>query len=161
MPQYTLVDLTIKQDYSVKELESLLPGSQSLVSELLLGISSDLEKSAVSAFQSTVPVRTLQLRNSMILSKSKNFKYTQGFKVYVSTAKHTNTEGRRKPTGAELAQILDEGISEKNGAPLMRRKNAVPAFNKLTSIVAPSRGEPTKGWSDLALQGFEKAIDGI
>lgn len=161
MPQYTLVDLTIKQDYSVKELESLLPGSQSLVSELLLGISSDLEKSAVSAFQTTVPVRTLQLRNSMILSKSKKFKYTQGFKVYVSTAKHTNTEGRRKPTGAELAQILDEGISEKNGASLMRRKNAVASFNKLTSIVAPSRGEPTKGWSDLALQGFEKAIDGI
>lgn len=161
MPQYTLVDLTIKQDASVKELERLLPGSQSLVTELLLGISSDLEKSALSAFQTTVPVKTQQLRNSMILTKTKNFKYTQGFKVYVSTAKHTNTEGRKKPTGAELAEILDNGFSEKNGMPLMRRKNAVPALNKLTSIVVPSRGEPTKGWSDLALQGFERAIDGI
>lgn len=161
MPQYTLVDLSIKQDASVKELERLLPGSQSLVTELLLKISSDLEEAARSAFQTTVPVKTQQLRNSMILSKSKKFKYTQGFKVYVSTAKHTNTEGRKKLTGAQLAEILDDGISEKNGMPLKRRKNAVPALNKLTSVVAPSRGEPTKGWSDLALQGLEKAIDGI
>ncbi len=158
MPQYVLVDLKIKQDPSVKELERLFPGAQGLVNTLLATISSDLQKEAHSAFQTTVPVYTRQLRDSMILGKSAGAK---GFKIYVPTDKHTNTVGRKKPTGARLAEILDEGISEKNGAPLMRRKNAIPAGSKLSSLVAPSKGDPTKDWSEKAFQAFDKAIDGI
>ncbi len=163
MPQYTLVDLTIKQDASVKELESLLPGSQSLVNDLLVQISSDLQKEAYSAFQTTVPVYTRQLRDSMILSSSST---SRGFKVYVSAAKHTNTyfiggaRGRQKPTGAELARILDEGYQ--NGHALMRRKNAIPASgDKLLSLVPPRKGESTAGWIDRAFEGFERNLDGI
>lgn len=156
MPQYTLLNLNIKQDSSVAELERLFPGVQDVVNGLLGTISSSLEKDALGAFQTTVPVYTLQLRNSMILSKGKGAK---GFNMYVSGAKHTNTVGRKKLSGGELARILDEGTSEKNGMPLHRRKNAVPAFNKLNGLMAPGAKESTANWIGNAFDAFDRSLE--
>ncbi len=118
-----------------------------------------MQQEALAAFQTKVPFYTGELRNAQIIDDYKGSLTKAGFRIFVSDSKHTSTVGRKKPTGAELARILDEGISEKNGMPLMRRKNAVPAFGKITSLVAPSKGSPTKGWIDDALISFYKALD--
>lgn len=122
-------------------------------------ISHDLQQEALAAFQTKVPFYTGELRNAQIIDEYKGSLSKAGFRIFVIDTTHRNTQGRKKPTGAELADILDKGISEKNGMPLMRRKNAVPAFGKLTSLVAPSKGSPTKGWIDSAFSSFEKAVD--
>jgi hypothetical protein len=159
MAKLLLLDVTITPDGSVKDLEKLFPGSRDAVMELLDDISADLQQEALGAFQTKVPFFTGELRNAQILDVYKGSLTKAGFKIEVSDSKHTSTQGRRKPSGAELAELLDNGISEKNGAPLHRRKNAVPAFGKLTSLVAPSKGAPTKGWIDSAIASFEKALD--
>lgn len=159
MARDTLLNLKITPDSSVKDLESLFPGAQSLVMDILEGISLDLEKDALAALQTTVPVYTRQLRDTMIGAKSENYKLKKGFSIYVSDKKHTNTTGkRRKPTGAELAKILDQGY-EIPGQDLKRRKNAVPAFSKLEGLTAPSKGERTASWIGTALDAFERSLD--
>lgn len=159
MARLTLLNLKITPDSSVKDLERLFPGSQEQVLELLDDISHDLQQEALAAFQTKVPFYTGELRNAQIIDEYTGTLSRAGFKIFVIDTKHTSTVGRRKPTGAELARILDEGISEKNGMPLHRRKNAVPAFGKLTSLLAPSKGSPTAGWIDSALTSFNKALD--
>lgn len=160
MARLILLNLKITPDKSVKALERLFPGSQELVMDLLQVISLDLEKDALGALQTTVPVYTRQLRDTMIGVKSQNYKVTKGFSIFISDKKHTNTTGkRRKPTGVELAKILDQGY-EIPGQELKRRKNAVPAFNKL-DLQAPSRGEPTANWKGIALDAFERSLDNL
>lgn len=161
MASFLLVDLKISPDSSVRELDAIFPGAGAEVLAYLQNLSRDLQGASKDAFLTKVPFYTGELRNAQIIDKDKSTKTKPGFTVFVIDTKHTSTYGRRKPTGAELAEILDVGISEKNGAPLHRRKNAVPAFNKLTSLVAPSKGSPTKGWVDSALAAIEKAIDDI
>lgn len=155
------LDLSINPDDSVKELERLFPGSQSIVLELLGDIRDRMQKDALGAFQTSVPVYSRQLRDQMIEDKEKRSKKAPGFTISISTKSHTNTPGRRKPSGAELADILDNGYSEKNGAKLYRRKNAVAAFTKITSIAPPAKGRPTQDWISKAIKAFEKAIDGF
>lgn len=161
MAKLILLDLNIVPDSSVKDLERLFPGSREGVLDLLDDISHDLQQEALAAFQTKVPFYTGELRNAQILDEYKGSLNKAGFKITVSDAKHTSTQGRRKLTGAQLAQLLDNGIFKKNGSPLYRRKNAVPAFGKLTSLVAPSKGSPTAGWIDSAFASFEKALDEI
>lgn len=161
MARLTLLNLKITPDKSVKALERLFPGSQELVLELLDDISHDLQQEALAAFQTKVPFYTGELRNAQIIDEYTGNLSRAGFKIFVIDTKHTSSQGRRKPSGAELARILDEGISEKNGMPLHRRKNAVPAFGKLTSLVAPSKGSPTAGWIDSALIAFNRALDNL
>lgn len=158
MARDILLNLKITPDSSVKDLERLFPGAQGLVMDILEGISLDLEKDALGALQTTVPVYTRQLRDTMLGAKSQNYKVTKGFSVWVSDKPHTNTTGKRKkPTGAELARILDSGVE--NGHSLKRRKNAVPAFTTLDGLVAPSKREPTARWIDNALDAFEGSLD--
>lgn len=156
MARATLLSLTISQDPSIKDLERLFPGAQSLVTDLLVDISHTLEKDALAAFQTTVPVFTRQLRDQMIIAWDKNYKYRQGFEIYASGKVHTTSYGRNKPTGAKLAEILDSGFSEKNGMPLHRRKNAVPAFTKLS---APLAKTSTANWIGEAVDFVEKMVD--
>jgi hypothetical protein len=155
------LDLSINPDDSVKELERLFPGSQDVVLELLRDIRDDMQKDALGAFQTSVPVYTRQLRDQMIEDKEKRSSKAPGFTISISTRAHTNTPGRKKPTGAQLADILDNGYSEKTGAKLFRRKNAVAAFTKITSIAPPAKGRATADWIGKAIKAFEKAIDGF
>lgn len=157
MARFPLVDITITPGPSVRSLKRLFPELEEEVLDYLKVLSRDLQDASKAAFQTTVPIRTGELRDVLISERAYgNLK----FSVFVLDKTHRNTPGRRKPTGAELAEWLDIG-SDGINTDLKRRKNAVPAFHKLISITAPLKGAPTAGWVDGALTAIHKAIDKI
>ena len=150
-----LIKINLTYASSVKELDSIFPGTAKKVKSLTDKKMKEITKLALQACQSKVPQYTKQLRNTQIKSEiASNFGDIKA-RVFVTDDVHTNTSGRRKPTASSLAQLLDEGVD--NGVVLHRRKGALSA-NSLFS--PPSKGSLTAGWIGHANGDFRSVLPG-